>query len=241
MKKNYIFTAILTLSVLISTFIITTPTPRAELNLKEYEIEKYTREFDRTALEKILIDYNTLSLEEKNKLNPRQYYLLARTCEGLLSYYEAGDNEKYVSDMAILGSQLAQKAIEMDQSLSDAHRVLSRFLAKQLNWGNIYQLGPRVLSELDNANKTDPQNYRAILGKVVIYLYAPPMFGGDLDLAVTKLLDYTKKYPDFEDGFINLGIAYKSKGNKNKAREVFQAILKNNPRNLTAKKELNHL
>jgi len=233
---KYYYTIILAVLILAISILAFSAKPQAGLNIKEADVEKYSSSFDQQALQKILSDYNNLN--DKSKLKPTDYYLLARTCEGLLSYYEAYDNEQEVTKIALLGTELAQKAIELDNTLSDAHRVLSRFLAKQLNWGNIYQLGPKVLDELDRAVKTDPHNYRATLGKVVVYLYAPPMFGGNVDLAIQKLNEFTDKYPAFEDGFLNLGIAYKVKGNTIKAKEIFESVLSRNPSNLTAKKEL---
>lgn len=208
----------------------------AAIDVTEEQINKHIRIFDHQSLETIIANNSDNDLESAS-----DYYLIARAYEGLLRYYETQNDTRKTTKISNKGVKLLKKAINMENNHSDAHRLLSRFYAKLLTWNNGYTIGPKIVEELDLALKYNPDNPRAIMGKIAIYLYAPPLFGGNVDLALDKLIEFTNKHPDFEDGFINLAIAYKFKGNNKKSKEIFVTILKNNPHNLTAQKEVKEL
>lgn len=224
------------LSILLITIILSGINAFASLNVTEQQINDYIKAFDHEALELVISNH-----DDKNFKTFSEYYLTARVYEGLLRYHETLNNTRETTKISQKGVKLLKKAVRIQPDHSDSHRLLSRFYAKLLTWNNGYTIGPKIVEELDLAIKYDPDNPSAIMGKIAIYLYAPPLFGGNVDLALDKLIEFTIKHPDFEDGFINLAIAYKFKGNNKKSKEIFIDIIKKNPHNLTAKKELNEL
>lgn len=178
----------------------------------------------------------------KNKYTEFEYfYYKSKLTEGLLRFYEVKDDHHQITITSENGIKITKQALKINPKSETSHILLSRFLAKTLSWHNIYSVGPMVLKEIELAEKYNPENPEVILARVNQYLYTPSQFGGNLDLAYKKLNDFIIKYPKNEDGRFNYAMACKMKGLQKQAIMNLQIIIKENPKNLSAKKELKNM
>ena len=84
--------------------------------------------------------------------------------------------------------------------------------------------GPKANAEAAEAFRLDPQNAQAWAVSGRKYLYAPAMFGGDLDKAVDVFRKATLYDSNSDEDFVWLAIALQKKGDLAGAREGLRKL-----------------
>lgn len=127
-------------------------------------------------------------------------------------------------------SDLAKKALHLNQKSSDAHRVLANTYMRLMAYnGPLYSIskGSEAKKLLDKALQLDRDNYSAMNSMGMYLINAPRYAGGDLDKAMIilkKALASHEVYDQFI-AFVWLGINYSKKKNKVEAQNYFNKAL----------------
>jgi tetratricopeptide (TPR) repeat protein len=170
--------------------------------------------------------------EERNSVC---YYDLAR-CEFYLGKAEVlkkdqGAADKW-DDAAIAD---AQHAIALNDRSADAHALLSDLYGSKIH-GMIsgMHFGPKANTEIQRAFQLDPKCPQAFAAIGRKYLYSPSMFGGDIDKAIASFKSATDVDPSNDEAFVWLAIAYRKKGDSERARQALSEALRLNSRSVFA-------
>lgn len=163
------------------------------------------------------------------------YYDLAR-CELYLGKSEVLQKNHAAADKwedAAIAD--AQHAIALNDRSADAHALLSDLYGSKIR-GMIsgMHFGPRANSEIQRAFQLDPNCPQAftVIGRK--YLYSPSMFGGDIDKAIESFKRATGADPRNDEAFVWLAIAYRKKGDPERARQALSEALRLNSRSVFA-------
>lgn len=119
---------------------------------------------------------------------------------------------------------------------AQAERVIGELYVHQIS-GPFSGLvnGPRALSHVRNAlglAPDDPECNRAI---GLMYLYNPPINGGDVDLAIKTFRQCTRTDPESDVYQIYLSQAFRKKGSLIRAELAARKALRINPKNVDAR------
>lgn len=143
--------------------------------------------------------------------------------------------EKHSEALEVVDSLLAA-----DPNNADLHAWKGNIMGSLASSGNpmdMMKYGMGAMEEYEKALQLDPDNAMAHFGRGVGRTVAPPGFGGDLDGAIEDLEFACKKEP-FPEAYYHLGLAYKKKGERGKAKEAFKKALELNPEYKDAAKAL---
>jgi len=143
--------------------------------------------------------------------------------------------ERYSEALGIVDSLLAA-----DPNNPDLHAWRGNIMGSLASSGNpmdMMKYGLGAMEEFEKALELDPEHALAHFGRGVGRMVAPPGFGGDLDGAIEDLEFATEREP-FPEAFYHLGVAYKKKGELEKAKEAFKKALELNPEYKDAAKAL---
>lgn len=103
---------------------------------------------------------------------------------------------------------------------------------------DMMKYGPQLLDVFNKAVQLDPENVGGRMGRGMVRLHAPEMFGGDVDGAISDLKFVLSKDLANIQANLMIGIAYERKGLKNEAIAQFEKVLKMDPKNEPAKQLL---
>jgi tetratricopeptide (TPR) repeat protein len=178
-----------------------------------------------------------LQLTQKNGGNALYFYQLARVNSYLIDA-QLGHHDKRSADRALDDAFAAvQHALSLNDQSADAHSLLADLYGRKISLG-AFMAGPRYGPKVDAENKKAlaldakaPRVY-ASLGRQ--YLFAPKMFGGDIDKAIDSFREATRLDSMNDENFVWLGIAYRKKGDTQDADKAFQQALRLNPRSTFA-------
>lgn len=143
--------------------------------------------------------------------------------------------------------QIAQKLTERAPNFSDGYRLLGESQMRIISlkgWLQALTGAGTAKSNLERAVELDPQNAEAHLALGVYYLYAPALFGGDLNKALSELAQSAALTSDKTVRFLSYrwrGVAYAKLGKIAEAREAFQQALAIYPKSAWDRNELNKL
>ncbi len=197
------------------------------------------RTFEKEPLLKAKINFEGLAKTNPN--DPKVYYLLGQCFNGLASAEELMGNKDGASNLMEEGIKITKKSVELDDSFSDSHRLLASFYGRLIALkggmaGMMY--GPMNEEEIQKALRLDPQNPQAHLELGISRVNTPPQFGGDLEVGIKSIEKAISIDPKLDMAYYHLGRALIKKGEKEKAKEVFQKGLQINPSNGFIKREL---
>jgi tetratricopeptide (TPR) repeat protein len=123
----------------------------------------------------------------------------------------------------------AQGAVARNPRSPNAHALLADIYGAEIDgMFSGMKYGPKANAETAEALKLDPQNAQAWAVSGRKYLYAPSMFGGDLDKAVDAFRKATLYDPNSDENFVWLAIALQKKGDLSGAREALGKALRLN-------------
>jgi len=100
---------------------------------------------------------------------------------------------------------------------------------------------PQIKEAFEKAIQLDPEHVGGHMGRGMIRLHVPEMFGGDLDGAISDLEFVLGKEPSSAEANFNIGLAYSRKGLNDKAIAQFEKVLELDPQNKFAKEQLEQL
>ncbi len=198
---------------------------------------------DRTILTRAHDTFQKLSAEHSS--DPQDAYQLARTDYYLANYYEMiAKNKKAFAQAVDDAIRSAERAVQLEPDDSNAHALLGDLYGRKIGLGGIFagmKWGPKGEEQMNQAVRLDPQNPYAYdcIGRR--YLFAPRAFGGNIQKAIENFKKAIDLDPKYDEGFVWLGIAYKTQGNTSAARQNFEQALKINPQNAQARLEISKL
>lgn len=180
-------------------------------------------------------------LVKANPNDPKIYYLLAQSYNGLSYVEELAGNKDGASNLIEEGVKVAKKSVELNDSSSDSHCLLASFYGRLIALkggmaGMTY--GPLNEEEIQKALRLNTQNANAHLELGISRVNTPPQFGGDLEVGVKSIEKAISLDPKLDMAYYHLGRALMKKGEKERAREVLQKGLQINPANGFIKRAL---
>jgi tetratricopeptide (TPR) repeat protein len=126
-----------------------------------------------------------------------------------------------------------QHAVSLNDKSAEFHSLLSDLYGRKIGFGGMFagmRYGPKADAESKKALALDSSNPRAYACLGRKYLFAPKMFGGDVNKAIGSFLKATQLDPAFDENFVWLALAYRKKGDKQNADKALQEALRLNPR-----------
>ncbi len=167
-------------------------------------------------------------------------YWLAQVEFTLAEIDERTGNKKEAAMEFSKSNDLVKKAINYNEKLSDAYRLLADTYMRLMDYnGPLYSVnhGPQALRLTKKAFQLDNQNFTALNSSGVYYVSAPKAGGGNINKGIADLEKALASNDPF-DKFIAhvwLGTAYQKKGNKTEALNHFDRALKIYPNSPWAK------
>lgn len=200
------------------------------------------RTFQKEPLLKARINFEE-SLKAK-KDDPKLYYLFAQSLNGLAYVEELQGNKDGAFALIEEGVKAGKRSTELDDSFSDAHRLLATFYGRMIAikggmMGAMY--GSQNEDEIQRALQLDNQNAQAHLELGIARINTPPQFGGDIEVGIKAIEKALSIDPNLDMAYYHLGRAFLKKGDKGKAQEILQKGLQINPANGFVKRELDRL
>jgi tetratricopeptide (TPR) repeat protein len=190
----------------------------------------------------------TTRLEEsiaRNATDALTYFDLALARSYLMDVYEMRKDKKAAAAAIDKAIEAAQRSIQLNDKLSDAHSLLADLYGRKIPLGNAMlagpKFGPKVKEENGKAMALDDKNPRvwASLGRQ--YLMAPKMFGGDVTKAIESFQKSLSIDPAQDETWVWLARAFEKQGDKAKARDAIQHALTLNPHSPWIKDAANSL
>ena len=168
----------------------------------------------------------------------RCYYDLARA-DRYLNLAEVSAHDTRAAKQWLTRALIAsQEAVARDPRSADAHALLADIYGSSIDgMFSGMKYGPKADDQTAEALRLDPHNPQAwaVLGRK--YLYAPAMFGGDIDKAVDAFRKAILYAPDSVESYVWLAIALRKKGDLPGAREAVAQALRLNDRSAFARQE----
>jgi len=169
--------------------------------------------------------------------NARCYYDLGRTDSYLAQAKERRSDKKAAQRAIDSAIENARRSIDLDDGSANAHALLADLYGRKIGYGGMLagmRYGPKAEGEANRALQLDANNACAyvVLGRR--HLYAPKVFGGDVDKAIESFRKATALDPGFDEGFVWLAIAYGRKADSSAARAALDDALRLNGRNVVA-------
>ncbi len=147
----------------------------------------------------------------------------------------------------LTAEQIAQKLTKRAPDFSDGYRLLGESQMRIISlkgWLQALTSAGMAKSNLERALELDPHNAEAHLALGVYYLYAPALFGGNLEKAISEFQASEALTSDETVWFLSYrwrGVAYAKLGKIAEAREAFQKALAIFPKSSWDRNELNKL
>jgi tetratricopeptide (TPR) repeat protein len=162
-------------------------------------------------------------------------YQLARTDSYLVRAEEYANHKDAVKRWLDTAIADAEHAVSLNDQSSNAHALLADLYGQKIN-GMITGMhyGPKANAEREKAFQRDPNNALAFAVAGRKYLYAPSMFGGDIDKAIESFQKATALDPQSDETFVWLAIAYHKKGDSAQAEKALAEAVRLNSRSVFA-------
>lgn len=198
--------------------------------------------FDGEALQRARAIFDQLA--HPGTPSPLIPYYQARVSLALVNVHawrkETGAAVRYLDDAI----ESVKAAIQRNPKHSDSHRLLGEAYGRLIGLkggmtGMLY--GRRSYNEIALALKLDADNSRAFLAMGIWKLRTPKLFGGNPDEAIQHFQKALQLEPQSVPTRVWLGVAFKERGLRAEAREVFEQALILQPQNAWARSELDQV
>lgn len=139
-----------------------------------------------------------------------------------------------------LGLKWGLKASNINDQSADIHALLADMYVKKILLGDLFtpmDCGPKGGAQKDKAIKLAPNNPRVLAMQGRCFLFAPPLFGGDVHKAVVYFKKSLELDPNSDETYFWLAKAYHNLKDQTNFETAIQAALKLNPKNILAQKE----
>ncbi len=147
----------------------------------------------------------------------------------------------------LTAERLARQLTERAPDFSEGYRLLGETQMRIISlkgWLQALTHAQTAKKNLDRAVTLDPKNAEAHLALGIYYLYAPTLFGGDLEKALSSLRESEALTSDETVRFLSYrwqGVAYAKLGKLGEAKEAFRKALLIYPKSSWDRNELNKL
>lgn len=236
MKNGLIFggSGILVSILVFAGLVLSDPLEQGKVSLAEG-----LRTFQKVSLQKAKGTFEEGLKEKPN--DPQLHYFLAQSIDGLAYAEELEGNKDKAYALIEEGVKAAKRSLELDDSSSDAHRILAALYGRIIAikggmTGAMY--GSLNEEEIQRALQLDSGNAQAHLELGISRANTPPQFGGDLEVGIKEMEEAIRMNPKLDMAYYHLGRALLKKGEKGRAKEVLQKGLQVNPSNGFIKREL---
>jgi len=236
MKNGLIFggSGILVSILVFAGLVLSDPLEQGKVSLAEG-----LRTFQKVSLQKAKGTFEEGLKEKPN--DPQLHYFLAQSIDGLAYAEELEGNKDKAYALIEEGVKAAKRSLELDDSSSDAHRILAALYGRIIAikggmTGAMY--GSLNEEEIQRALQLDSGNAQAHLELGISRANTPPQFGGDLEVGIKEMEEAIRMNPKLDMAYYHLGRALLKKGEKGRAKEVLQKGLQTNPANGFIKREL---
>jgi tetratricopeptide (TPR) repeat protein len=225
--------------ILVSTLVFVGLVLSDPLEQGKVSLAEGLRTFQKVSLQKAKGSFEDGLKEKPN--DPKLHYFLAQSIDGLAYAEELEGNKDKAYTLIEEGVKAAKRSLELDDSSSDAHRILATFYGRIIAikggmTGAMY--GSLNEEEIQRALQLDSGNAQAHLELGISRANTPPQFGGDLEVGIKEMEEAIRINPKLDMAYYHLGRALLKKGEKGRAREVFEKGLQTNPENGFIKREL---
>ena len=139
-------------------------------------------------------------------------------------------------------AEKARKLAKTDAQRAHAERLIGELYVHQIN-GPIAGLinGPKALSHIQAALAFAPGDPECNRAQGLMFLYNPPINGGDVNGAIRTFRRCTKRKPESDEYHLYLSLAFRKKKNLIRAEVAAKKALQLNPDNVDAKNLLDEL
>lgn len=217
----------------------------------EARLEEAVRSFDDSAIVNLLTEANAYFAGRPDDFEGQ--LLLAKCCLARADLrrfrrktydLERSEDKRLRNEQADLSDQglvFAERAKQLRPDSSEAYRVAGELLIHHIT-GPIAGLryGPKGKNYLDKACELGPDNLEAKRAFALMYLYNPPINGGDSNKAAEEFDEVVRLGGD-DRACVLAARAYLKLDDKERAKVRLEGALRMNPNNLEAKELLDRL
>jgi len=212
------------------------------LSAAKAELQAGINRWEADALQKARDLFLGLLLKQE-KPSPYLHYYVALADYRLATFHFSSGSPAEADRFVTEGEQYLEKAMEAEPEFGEAFSLYGFLLGLEigLHQDRAMTLGIKSMASLDQGIEKDPSNPRTHLIKGMYLPYVPQEFGGGTDKAVPYLekaislfatepaADPIKPSWGRDEAYLYLGMAYKAKGDTEKAKECLKTALAMNP------------
>jgi len=155
------------------------------------------------------------------------YEKLAQLQSWLYEAAHCHQNDELAKQSAQDGIAAAEKAVALDPTSSEAHRLHSELLGEAIPYTTLGgpRFGPTSTHEADKAIELDSKNPHAYIARAIDYMYTPAMFGGSNEKAAEFLKKALALDPTSDTAHLWLAQVYLAEGKHDEALlEINEAL-----------------
>ncbi len=202
------------------------------------ELERARDRQDRSSIDKMLPALNAAAQKQSGTAAAHYNVALAQLYSAEIAL-ELRDKAS-AARVAQAGIQSAERAVELDPSKAEYHRVLGA-LCGQVIPANIFagiQYGKCAIESVNKAMELDPKSALVWMSRGVGNYYLPAQFGGGADKAIADLRKSTQLDSKSAEAWMWLGIALRKANRNADARQALGRSLELNPNRSWTKQQL---
>jgi imidazolonepropionase-like amidohydrolase len=176
-----------------------------------------------------------------NSTDAWAFYWLSQVQYAIAESFEIAQDNRQARRSFEASLESARRAAELDDSLSDAHRVIGDAIGRLIEykgWQFAASNSQKARKELERALALDASNTMAHLALGQWYFFTPSIFGGNLERALQEFRKALELAHDEHERFLAhvwVGQALAKRNESEKAREHVQQALRIYPNNDWAK------
>jgi tetratricopeptide (TPR) repeat protein len=202
------------------------------------EVEQARDKQDRAALERLASHYSSAAAKQVKDASAQ--YLSAIAHSYLAEVATELRDKNAARAAAETGIQAAEKAVALQPSAAENHRVLGT-LCGQVIPANVLaglRYGRCALDSINKAIELDPKSALAHVSRGVGNYYLPAAFGGGPDIALKDLQKAIELDPKLYEAHLWRGVVLRKLNRNAEARSAFTKALQLNPGRIWTKQQL---
>ena len=143
-------------------------------------------------------------------------------------------------EMAEAGMKAAEKAVGINGSTAEYHRMLGTLCGQMVSSQGLAGLryAKCALNSVNKAIEMDPKSSDAFVSHGVGNYYLPPALGGGIELAIRDFERAIELNAKNADAYVWLGVSLRKANRNADARKAFTKALELNPNRVWAKQQL---
>ena len=201
---------------------------------------------DESALRELAVKLADYARQHPN--DAEAHFGAARAHLALLNLYVLRDQKDPARQEMDVALKFINRSIELDAERPEAFALRAQLYGWKVALTNVLarpfvgiSYGSKIDDDLDRARRLDPQNTSLHLSMGMKDYYRPAAAGGSLDRAVHCFRQAIELDKDNPDAWLWLGLALKAQKKLPEAKAAFEKVLKLDPDNARARRELSAL